>query len=74
MTPDNFIPNVTDIPTEYVKGRKYHLAWAKNRGMVWKLVDYSREEDSATMVTPRTKKTLKTKLSDLRNINKYCNQ
>ncbi len=47
-------------------GEKYHLSWAKSHGMVWKLK--AIEGDEVILETPRTKKILKSKLSDLREI------
>lgn len=59
-----------DIPNEFVIGRPYHLSWAKNRGMCWILKAFDQERDEAHMKTPRTGKSLKTKLSSLRDVNK----
>lgn len=69
---ESMIEIVSDIPKEFVIGRKYHCSWAKNRGMVWVLMGFDKEKDEAILMTPRTRKELKTKLSSLRNINKYC--
>jgi len=71
-TKDSF-ENVSDIPKQFVIGRKYHCSWASSRGFVWKLKYYSEENDLAILITPKTKKELKTNLSSLREINKYLN-
>lgn len=57
-------------PAEYVKGRKYHLAWAKSRAYVWRLIDFDPAINTAWVETPKTHKQLVVKLSDLRDINK----
>lgn len=46
-------------------GAKYHLSWAKSHGMIWVLM--AIEGDVAVMRTPKTKKVLRTKLTDLRH-------
>ena len=60
-------------PSRYVIGRKYHCSWAKNRGYVWILTAFNIENNAAELMTPKTKKKIKTELSSLRNINKYLN-
>jgi len=47
-------------------GAKYHLSWAKKHGMVWVLT--AIDGDIAIMRTPKTKRVLRTKLSDLRHM------
>lgn len=67
------ILNLSDsetMPNEFVIGRKYHCSWAKSRGMVWRLISYNETTNEATLKTPRTKKTIVTQLSSLRDINK----
>lgn len=59
------------VPKAFVIGRKYHCSWAKSRGMVWILKDYSIMYDRATLVTPRTMKVIHTQLSALRDINHF---
>lgn len=57
------------IPKEYVIGRKYHIVWAKQRGMVWILKGCG--SDYASLETPKTRKPLLVKLKDLREINSF---
>jgi hypothetical protein len=59
---------------EFIIGRKYHCSWAKNRGMVWRLISFDANKNEAILETPRTRKQLKTKLDSLTNINKHLNQ
>lgn len=58
------------LPEEFVLGRPYHCSWAKNRGMVWILVEFNEELNVCTLRTPKTKKEIYAKLSDLRDVNK----
>jgi hypothetical protein len=48
---------------------KYHLVWAHKRGMVWVLV--AIQGGTAVMQTPKTKRILSAKVSDLRHLNKH---
>ncbi len=50
-------------------GEKYHLSWAKEKGMVWILIGIVQNK-KCTMMTPKTKKTLVTDISTLRHINR----
>lgn len=71
---DNCIANGYDVREEDylvqnpVINEVYHLSWAKNRGMVWVLTYI--KEPYAYMRTPKTWKSLRTKLSDLREVNR----
>lgn len=58
------------IPKEFVVGRKYHLSWATNRGMVWILK--GNDSEYASLETPKTKKVLLAKLADLRELNRFA--
>jgi hypothetical protein len=49
-------------------GEKYHLSWAKSKGMVWKLLSINGED--ITMITPKTGKILRAKRKDLRHLRK----
>jgi len=49
-------------------GNLYHLAWASNRGYVWRLIKIN-SDGTCEMKTPRTNKPLKAKLKDLRYTN-----
>lgn len=51
-----------------VIGYNYHISWARKKGMVWKLVSF--DETTAYLVTPKTHKPIKCKLSELRETNK----
>ena len=52
------------VPVENpVIGQPYHLKWARSRGMVWILLEI--QGDKAIMRTPKTKKQLIAKVSDL---------
>lgn len=50
-------------------GKRYHLSWASNRGMVW-VLDYING-NTVRMITPKTKKILETKTKYLRETNKH---
>ena len=52
-----------------ILGRKYHLSWASNRGMVWVL--HQVMNDKVILKTPRTHKQLIANTKDLREINKH---
>lgn len=56
------------IPKKLVVGEKYHISWASDHKMVWVLKSWNSVY--AFMETPKTKKSLSTKISDLREINK----
>jgi len=56
------------IPKKLVIGNKYHLSWASNKAMVWILKSYNSTH--AFLETPRTKKKLSSKITDLRELNK----
>ncbi len=58
------------IPKKLVLDRKYHAAWASNRGYVWVLKKVF-DDGTVLMRTPRTRKELRMNAVDLRNINKY---
>ena len=49
-------------------GNLYHLAWASNRGYVWRLIKIN-DDGTCNMKTPRTNKPLLAKLKDLRYTN-----
>jgi len=49
-------------------GEKYHLSWAKKNGMVWVLTSIIGND--AIMMTPKTKKILRAKVSELRHLRK----
>lgn len=49
-------------------GRMYHVAWAKS-GCCWNLI--SINDDSCIMRTPKSKKNINVKISDLREIKKH---
>jgi len=51
-----------------VIGRMYHISWAKV-GCAWNLLEINGV--SCTMITPRTRKKITVKLTDLRNIKKH---
>ncbi len=55
------------IPLNYIPGLRYHLSWARNRGMSWVLVRVVN--NIAYMKTPHTNKQLTTKLDTLRHTN-----
>jgi hypothetical protein len=59
------------VPEKFVIGRKYHCNWAKSRGLVWILVSFDEAKDEAIMRTPSTRRPMTTKLSSLRDINKF---
>ena len=61
-------------PTEYVIGRKYHVSWAKSRGMVWILKAIDKDKKQAMLQTPKTKKIVYTQLDSLRDINRYIDE
>lgn len=55
------------IPVENpVLGKLYHLSWAHSRGCVWNLIKIN-ENGIIVMRTPKTKKEITAKLSDLRH-------
>ena len=60
------------IPKQLVIGNKYHLSWASNKAMVWVLKSYNSTH--AFLETPRTKKQLSSKITDLRELNKQALQ
>jgi len=52
-----------------VIGEKYHVKWATKGGMVWRCVEI--QENTVTLMTPKTKKKLTgIKKSDLLHIKK----
>lgn len=55
------------FPKEFLVGRKYHVAWAKKRGMVWRLKEI--QGDMALLITPKSRKEIRVKKSDLRELN-----
>lgn len=57
-------------PTQLTIGNKYHISWARERGMVWKLITYNQATDIAMLQTPKTKKYITAKGKDLRLLNK----
>lgn len=57
--------HIVDTP---VIGRSYHLVWAKN-GCVWNLISINGEE--CILKTPKTKKEITAKVTDLRNTHKW---
>lgn len=57
----------THLENDLVVGRKYHCAWALSRGMVWRLITING--DMVTLRTPKTRKEIKVKKSDLRELN-----
>ena len=58
-----------NIPTKLVIGQKYHLAWA-NPACVWVLKSGPGSTGKVILETPKTKKQLEAKSSDLRLTNK----
>lgn len=52
-------------------GLNYHISWARKRGMLWKLERI--ENDIAYLKTPKTKKPIKCKVSELRETNNRAN-
>lgn len=75
--PENWeknIPEIKILPEDYIPkkleiGKKYHLSWASSRAMVWVLKSYNA--NYVFLETPKTKKLLVSKISDLRELNKY---
>jgi hypothetical protein len=57
----------------HVIGESYHVAWANKTGMVWKLKALAN--GIAFLETPKTKRPMQTKISDLREVNRnvYAN-
>jgi hypothetical protein len=47
-------------------GNTYHISWARNKGMCWKLLSF--DDNYAYLRTPKTHKPIKCKLSELREI------
>lgn len=60
------------ILKQLVIGSKYHLSWASSKSMVWVLKNYNSTH--AFLETPRTKKQLSSKITDLRELNKQALQ
>jgi hypothetical protein len=75
--PENWETNCPPKPTEnfyLVKyptvGNLYHCSWAKNKSMVWRLVEING--NNCTLETPRTHKIVETQLSSLRETEKQA--
>ncbi len=47
-------------------GGLYHVSWAKH-GCVWRLLKIDETTGIATMITPKTRKEITVKVSDLRH-------
>lgn len=54
--------------TEPKVGKMYHVAWAK-AGCCWNLI--SIDGNTCTVRTPKTKKDIKVKIEDLREIKRH---
>lgn len=59
-------------PKKLIVGDKYHVSWANNNAMVWILKGY--DEIYAFLQTPKSKKDLTVKITDLRDLNKKVRQ
>jgi hypothetical protein len=69
LKPTKSIQKLQNATVENPKvGQRYHLSWAKKRGMVWVLKEIDGE--TCLMETLKTKKQLTTHISTLRLTNK----
>ena len=59
--------NISTKPKKYEIGKLYHLSWAV-KGCVWKLKSFDNS-GNCIMETPKTKKTIQAKLTDLYHTN-----
>jgi hypothetical protein len=57
---------------EPIIGLNYHISWARKRGMLWKLVKIVG--DTAHLKTPKTKRPITCKVSELRETNNRANR
>ena len=58
--------NTQLIPKKYVIGAMYTTSWANNSALKWQLKSYNG--NNAILVTPKSKRELECKLTDLREV------
>lgn len=53
---------------EPIIGLSYHVIWSWSTGCVWKCREIHKDKGTVTLETPKTKRRIEVKISDLRHI------